>query len=311
MTNEELMEQINKAVTGTSTGGLLSAQQTAEFLDLVVDQTPVLSEMRVETGIAKSLDVDAIEFGEPIIIAGVEGTAPDDADVVAPSMPRLTLTPTEITANVDISYSWLRQNILKDKGEDAINAAIAKRVGMDLLNLMFNGDTSLAATTRTNKALRIRDGIIKRALADASVIDHVIAASPSWGGSGGELSEGLSLLPKQYRDDRSALFHLLSVTNLDQFEDEIADRQTSAADNVLFGTQAVSMHKRVKIVSPFGFSDNNLITTPKRNIVAGFGREMQFYKFQNHRKRVLEITLVVDLDFGYVVPGALVLGSKA
>jgi hypothetical protein len=311
MTNQELLEQINKAVTGTTTGGQLSAQQVSEFLDLVQEQSAILSEMRVEKGIKTSLTIDGIEFAEPSIRAATEATNPDTDDIVAPSMPRLTLSPKRIRMDVDISYEWLYKNVQGAKGENAVDAAIAKRFAMDLINLTFNGDTSLDSSTALNKSLRILDGIIKKALADTSVIDHVIAASPTFGGSGGELSEGLSLLPKQYRDDRSSLMHLMSVSNMDKYEDEIADRQTNAADNVLFGTQAIVQHKRVKILSPYMFPDSNIITTPKRNIVLGFGEDMKFYKQNQHRKQALECTLIADLDVGYVFSNALVLGSKA
>lgn len=311
LSNEELSALIQKATITTATGGMLSAQQTDEFLNLVVDQAPIMQQMRVETGIAKSLDVDGLEFGESIIIAGTEGTAPAAADVVVPSMPRLTITPKEIVAAVDISYSWLRSNIKRETAEQDVNAAIAKRIGMDLLDVIFNGDTANAGTGRRDKALKILDGLIKKANADAAVHDDVIAASPTWGGSAGELSAQLKLLPKQYRDDRNALVHLLSQADLDDFEDEVADRQTVAGDAVLFGNNVVSKHKRVALLAPYMFPDGKVITTNKRNIVVGFGREMQFYKENNHRARKLEITVVIDMDCGYVFGDALVLGQKA
>lgn len=310
LSNEELDALVKKSLT-TSTGGLLSPEQTQEFLDLVVDQTPVLQQMRVETGIVNRLQIDGIEFGEPMIIAGQEGVAPAGGDVVAPSIPRLDLNPVEVVAAVDISYDWLRKNIRRESAEQDVNKAIAKRFGMDLINLVFNGDTTLANDTRQNKALRIRDGILKKAAADVNVHDDVIASTPKWGGKDGELSQQLAKIPKQYRDDRAALMHVVSVDTLDAFEDEVAERQTVAADGVLFGNNAVTQHKRVKLVAPFGFPNNTVLTTLMRNLVIGFGRQMQFYRQEQHRARKLELTIVADIDFGYVFGGAVVLGKQA
>lgn len=310
-TNEEIAQLIEKATITQATGGLLSAQQTEEFMNLMVDQTPIMRQMRVETGIAKSMTIDGLEFGESVIVGGTEGEAPDSADVVAPSMPRLTLTPTELVAAVDISYSWLRSNISRENAEEDVNNALGKRIGMDLLDIIFNGDTSIVGTTRRDKALKTIDGILKKANADSNVHDDTIAATPTWGGSGGELSAQLRLLPKEYRDDRASLAHLLSVDTLDEFEDEVADRQTVAGDNVLFGDQAVSRHKRVQLLAPYRFPNDTVLTTVRRNIAIGFGREMQFYKENNHRARKLEITVVIDMDCGYVFGDAVVLGQPA
>lgn len=316
VSNEELMQLIQKSVITTATGGLLPPDTVGEFLNLVVDQTPVLNNFRVERNIRKSLELDGLEFGDTVIVPGTEAQAPADADVHKPDLPKKTLTPVELVAAVDISYSWLRQNIREENAEQDINNAISKRIGMDLLDISFNGDTALTeavpgSPTRREKALKSLDGIIKKANADANVNDDVIAADPTWGGSGGEFSAHLKLMPKQYRDDRSSLMHIVSVDTRDDYEDEIASRQTAAADNVLFGDQAVTRHKRVQIVAPFMFPNGTALLTPRRNIAIGFGRDMQFFTENDHRSRKLKITIVTDMDVEFVFGNALVLGQQA
>lgn len=311
LTNEELTQLIQKATIATTTGSQLSAQQAEDFVNLMIDQIAVLQEMRVITDIATSYTVDGLEFGDPVVVAGAEATELDAADVTTPDMPRLTLTPTKIIAAIDISYDFLRKNIRRENAEEDLNAALAQRVGMDIVNIVFNGDTSLAATSRLNKALRVMDGLVKQAQADSDVNDFVVAASPVYTGANSEFGKALSAIPKEYRDNRAALRHFCSVDTLDSYEDEVGARQTAAADSVLFGNQAVNMHKRVKIVTPYGFANNTHLSTIAQNLVVGFGRNMQVFRQEHHRKQVLEITLVADIDTGFVHGGAIALGEQA
>lgn len=311
LSNEELNQLIQKATIATTTGAQLSATQSEDFVNLMVEQIGVLQNMRVITDIATSHTVDGLDFGEPVVVAAAEATAPDAADVIEPDMPRLTLTPKKILAAIDISYDFLRKNIRRENAEQDLNAALAKRVGMDIVNIVFNGDTALAATSRLNKALRVMDGLIKKAKAHGDVNDFVVAASPTYIGANSEFGKALRQIPKEYRDNREALRHYCSVDTLDTYEDEIADRPTGAADAVLFGANGVSRHKRVEIITPFGFANNTHLTTIAQNLVVGFGRNMELYRQEQHRSQKLELTLVADIDAGFVHGKAISFGEQA
>ena len=186
------MVAIVKAQIDTSiTAGTVSAQDASEFIDLSREQTQILDVIRVETGIRKSLNLDTLTLGEPVIIAGVEGEEPDAADVVAAGRSRATLKPLEVLAAFDVTYSWLRKaithaarGISEEEGRrramQALNNLFAKRFGKDVVMIAFNGDTALDTSTRTNKALRVLDGYIKQMQADATVQDYTIPVSPSY-----------------------------------------------------------------------------------------------------------------------------------
>lgn len=311
LTNEEINALVAKAAILTSTGGQLSAQQASDFVNLMTDQTPVLQEMQVISDIETSYTVDGLEFGSPVIRKPAETTTSDGGDPRDPDMPRLTLQPVKFQADVDISYDFIRKNVSRENAEEEINAAIAKRIGMDVVNLVFNGDTTLADDTAQNKALRIIDGFIKQVKADADVNDFVVAASPTYVGAGSEFGKALAAIPKEYRDNRMALRHFASIDTLDAYEDEIADRPTGAADAVLFGSDAVQQHKRVKIVTPFGFPNNTHLSTVGSNLVVGFGRNMKMYRQEQHRKQKIELTIVGDIDCGFVIDKAIAFGEQA
>jgi len=311
LTNEEIQALVQKAAILTTTGGQLSPKQASDFVNLMTDQTTVLQQMRVISDIETSYDVDGLEFGDPVIRAPGETLTSDGGDPRDPDMPRLRLTPVKFQADVNLSYDFIRKNVSKENAEQEINAAIAKRIGMDIVNLVFNGDTSLANDTAQNKALRIIDGLIKQVKADAQVNDFVVGASPTYVGANSEFGKALSTIPKQYRDNRDALIHFCSVDTMDDYEDEIADRPTAAADNVLFGTNKISMHKRVKIAAPFGFPDNKILSSVASNFVVGFGRNMKMYRQEQHRKQQVELTIVGDIDCGFVFDRAIAFGEQA
>lgn len=309
MTNDELLQVIQKSLVGTSTGGIVPDDAVREFVTLMTDQTGVFQNIRVESDITTRRTIDGIEFGDYVISEGVEATPPASGDIHAPDMPRLVLDPKKVVAAVDISFDFLRKNIRQDQAETDINNILALRVGMDLVSLMFNGDTTLGTTTRKNRALRILDGILKKADGDSDVHDVTIAASPAWATA--EFSKMLSALPKPIRENRQGLRHFVSVDVLDAYEDEIGARETAAADAILFGPDAVRTHKRVRVVPVYDFPDNTVVTTPGSNVVAGFGREMQLWRELDTRKQVLKVTLVADFDAGYIFSDAVALGEQA
>ncbi len=111
MTTEQLFEILKAQIDTTTVPGLVSSQDVEEFIDLTRDQQQVLQQIRVESGIRKSLNLDTLTLGEPVVIAGVEGTEPAPGDVVAAGHSRATLLPLEILAAFDVTYSWLRKAI--------------------------------------------------------------------------------------------------------------------------------------------------------------------------------------------------------
>lgn len=321
ISNDQLLQLVEKAEIDTAAGGLVNPDQVDEFISMTVKQNALLQNTRVERNIQKALDIHAIDIGEPVLVAGVEGSEPDDADIHKPDFPKLRLTPVEAKAAFDITYSWLRQNIAAKAGDgvtnieqtanETLNAEYAKRVGKDLHILAFQGDDSNTGTTRKDKTIQITDGYTVQALADGDVHDYTIPASPTYSGAGNVFSEMLSDLPKDYRDDRSILAYYVSQNVLDAYEDEIANRQTTAADDVLFGNREVSRYKRIAIIPIYNLPDDTIILTIKRNLCVGFGREMRMYQQAYHRKGVLEVTIYLDIDVGFLLGDALVLGQSA
>lgn len=321
LSNEELVAQLRKAAITTALGGLVSPQQAREFIDLSVDQTAILNEIRTESDIQVAMELHDWFLSEPVTVSGTEATEPDAADVTTPTIVKKTLQPKEAVAAFDVSFDMIRQNIaqLDPTGQgyggnafsNALNRLFAKRMGKDFVLMAFSGDTSIVGTSRTDKALKHMDGFIKIAENDATVKDFTIPGSPTYSGKTGVFTSMLKLLPKDYRDDRSVLRFFVSQNVIDAYEDEIADRQTDTADKILFGQGVEFNYKRIKIVPVFGQSDDRIILTPQENLAIGWGRRMMFGMDVYNRKRTVEVTVTADVDADIVRGDALVLGATA
>lgn len=307
LSNEQLVEML-KANIVTSVGGQVSADDVVEFVDLSVEQNQILREIRVESGIAKSRNIDSIELGDPTMVAATEATAPDAADIVAPSMPRLTLTPVEVLSAFNVSFDMLRKNVEGDNLNDTLNRVFAKRWGKDSVLAAFSGDSSLGATSRLNKTLRVFDGIITQAVADADVHDYSIPATPTYGGKDGVFNNMLALLPKDYRDQRDELGFFCSQDVVDDYNDEIGERQTTLGDTVILRGDMMP-YKGVKLYPVFGQDNGKIILTLKRNLVVGFGQEMEMGRDIYYRTRTIEVTIYGSLHSGYISSDAFVLGA--
>lgn len=306
LTNEELLEILKAQIT-TGLGGLASAQDAEEFIDLAVEQTSVLQKIRVETGIKTTMNLDALDLGEPAMVAATEATAPDSADVVAPTHIRKTLQPVEVISAYDVSFSFLRKNIEGERVNESLNRIFAKRFGKDTVQLIFNGDTATTPTDRTTKLLAILDGFIKQAEGDAAVHDYTISGTDYLG----TIFPGMmALLPKDYKDQRDQLAFFVSANVYDAYADQIGARATALGDMVLVGKYGEALtYKGAKIIPVYGMADGKILLTLLPNLAVGYGQEMTVGKDIDNRARLLKVTITASLDCKYVVGDAVVLGA--
>lgn len=309
LSNEELLDVLKAQIDTTASQGIASTQDAEEFIDLSVEQSQILQTIHVETGIRTGFNLDALNLGEPVIVAGAEGAAPADEDVVAVQRARKTLQPVEVIAAFDVTFSFLRRNIRRERVNESLNRIFAKRFGKDVVLLTFCGDTTLAPDTRTNKARRILDGFIKTAEVDPTVNNYVIGPAPVYNS---EVFPGMmALLPKDYRDQREELGFFLSASVYDLYAAEIGSRATALGDMILAGPWGRNLsYMGVTLYPVYGMPDNRILLTLKENLVVGFGREMTVGRDVDNRSRLLKVTITADVDAKYVEGSAVVLGAS-
>ena len=310
LSNEQLVDVLKAAITTASTEGISSPQDADSFIDLSREQTAILQELRVETGIKTSFNLDSLALAEPVMVAGTEVTAPAAGDVVSPSRTRHVLNPVEVISAYDVSFSFLRKNIEGENVNDTLNRIFAKRFGKDIVLAAFMGDTANVGGTRTDKAKQCIDGFVVQAEADANVNDYVIPATPSY--STQVFPGMLAALPKDFRDEREMLGYFVSADVYDAYAQEIGSRATALGDMLLAGPWASNLsYMGIKLYPVFGLDTDRVLLTPRENLAVGFGREMYVGRDIDNRERVLKVTITADIDAKYAVSDAVVLGATA
>ena len=310
LTNKELeqvLDRLQKANIVTTTGGQASAQDVNEFVDMAVDQSYPLKTIRVERGIIKSLNIDALELGDPAMVAATEATAPDSGDVVTPAIPRTTLTPVEVLLAYNVSFDFLRKNVEGQNANESLNRLFAKRFGKDSVLVSFKGDTTLDTSTRANKCKRIFNGFIKTALADGDVHDVSVSGSDYLETT---FPAMLAALPKDYKDDVDVLGLYVSPDAYEAYCQQIGHRTTSYGDQVITGSTRPKF-RGIEIIPVAGLADTDMILTPKMNLAIGYGQDMEVGKDVYYRRRIVEVTITASMHADYIVSDAVVLGQAA
>ncbi len=310
VSNEELLDVLKAQIDATTTAGLAAPQNAASFVDLAVEQTQVMQRVQIVTDIRTTYNLDSLSLGEPVTVAATEGAAPNPADVTAVARARKTLTPREVIAAFDVTFSFLRKNIVRGDVNEALNRVFAKRFGKDIILAAFYGDTTLAGASRTDKTRKILDGFVRQAELDPAVNDVAIDATPVY--STEVFPAMISALPKDYRDQRDELAFYLSAGVYDKYAAEIGGRATALGDMLLAGPWGANLSfMGITLVPVFGMPDGRVLLTLRQNLVIGFGQEMTVGRDLNHRERIMKVTLTADVDARYAEGSAVVLASAA
>lgn len=279
----------------------------------------MLKEIRVETGIVKSFNLDTLYLNEPVVVAGIEGAEPDAADVVAAGRARATLLPKEILAAFDVTYDWMRKNILNRIGsitrEEAqaramqmLNDLFAKRFGKDVVMIAFSGDTTIVGVTRTDKALKVLDGFIKQAEGDVDVHDYTIPVNPSYNNV--VFPGMLQLMPKDYLDELQNLAFFVAPEVYLAYAFEMGQRATAIGDQIILGDGSRKLYYHgVELVSVYKQATGRIILTLKQNLAVGFGKEITVETEKKPRARKVEATFMAEMDAKYALGDAIVLGA--
>jgi len=305
MTNQEIMALLEKAAITTSVATTVSAEDAREFIDLSKEQLSILQKLRVETGIVTGRKLDNIELGEPVTHEDTENTDPAAAEIIAPTFNPKTLTPVKVRVDYDVTFDTIRENIEGQNINTTLNRVFSKRHGKDVVMMAFRGDTTLADTTRTNKALRAFNGFNVQAAASSDVHKVDLTGETDSTDLLGEVFPDMrDAVPTDYQDPEN-LVYLVSFARYWHYRDQIGERATSAGDNALIGSQPITFNG-IPVIPVFGQVDGYLYLTPMKNLAIGWGREMEVGRDVYNRAGRIEVTMRTSVDAKIAVDDALV-----
>lgn len=296
LSNKELAKRADFAVdTLSSTGGVLSPEQGDAFIDIVQDTPTILRDSRVIRMGGPVRKINRLGFGDRIMKAAPQGTAPyagDDgtndrylaaADRSAPITAQITLTTKELLAEVHLPYEALEDNIEGMAFEDHLMRLIGQRAALDLEDWAL-----LADTASPDPYLALNDGLLKTAT--SNVTDNLAA-----GMSPDVFEDAMLAMPQQYMASLDTMRHYITVQDEIKYRANVAKRATGYGDSVLTEDNRVNAFGVPVTPAPRMSAATGLFTFPN-NILFGIQRDIQIETDRDIRARQVIIVLTMRCD---------------
>lgn len=295
MTNQEVIQKADIALSDLATAGKLNPEQTDRFIRVLIDQPTLLNVVRTVAMGAPQMKINKIGFGSRILHPAVSAVPLADNLRAKPDLGQVTLDTKEVIAEVNIPYDVIEDNIERGNvntplqtGAGGIHQTIvdliAERAALDLEELGIQGDT----TNVGDPYLALQDGYLKLATANVVNVGGVYDKAA--------VKQALKTMPTRYLRNRSAMSHFVSVDNETEIRDQYGSRQTALGDQQLQGLLPVYVYgSRITPVALMPGA-NGLFTDPM-NLIFGIQRNIMIEYTKDIRARVFVIVLTARIDF--------------
>lgn len=273
--NQTLLQKADLVMADvTSGGGVLSTEQSKQFVRKVIDAPTMLKAARVVGMNSPTRQINKIGFGSRILKPGVSATALSSGDRSKPAFTKVELTAREVKAEVRIPYDVMEDNI--ESAEAAGNGAhndgpgglrqtildlIADRAALDLEELALLGDT-----TSGDAYLALMDGYLELAKDNGNIYDHAGAAITKTA-----FKQSKKALPTKYLRDIKSMKHYVSHNQETDYRDTLADRVNG--DKYIEGMSDVVAYGSPVIPVALMPNANGLFTNPL-NLIFGVWRKI-------------------------------------
>lgn len=247
MTNEEMFERVLKAVATTSdmaTYGKMSDEQSAKFIDYVINETVLSGNARVVRPGSENWLVEKINVANRVAMAATEATTTAVRRGVSHS--GLTLTPHELIVPFGVGDTYKEINVEHGDVEDHIVRMMAARTANNMEELFIHGDTVGAAVIEEDileggsavqyvkdSFMAVQDGWLRQADTGAHALD---AGGDNLGAA--VFSDAINEMPNKYKRNRGDLRWWCSSTATQLWLERTATRATAAGDAALGGGAA-------------------------------------------------------------------------
>jgi hypothetical protein len=302
-----LKTMLTKAAIDSTTlpNSVLNRQQSNRFIDLVVDTSVLLKNVRTVKVDAPKGEINKLDLGQ-VVTEGANTTSSNT-----------TTTPTERTVEYDTEKYRSAFDLKTDFIEDNIEGTGARDTIINMFTKAISNDTELAAISsdnslvtgdaqsRTNNLLGVNDGFTKILLANTpsgQIIDCTGRAP-----SKKLFYDMKRRIPKKYRVAKPAYRWLVSSGVFDKWSYDWSGRETPGGDSALangqspgpFGINMIEIPLMPEDLSYSGSSNTrtDIWMTPPSNLIVFIQREVTIEWDRRPRRDVWEATIHFRLDF--------------
>jgi len=295
MQSNEDLTLINKADLAVadliSLGGYLVPEQLQQFIRIAIKEVVALAMVHVTTVNAPQTQLDKVAAPARVLHKAVEGEALGIAYRSAPIPSKLTLTTTEVMAEVHLNRSTLEDQIERAGFQQTVIQLMAERVRLDLEDILINGDTDSA-----DEFLQLFNGML-----DLTTSNVFPAGEVALGKS--VLRDLYDVLPEQF-ESQANLQYWTNRKARSAYRSSLSDRVGDLADAIIAGGQNkevgyddVPLRKIPMFpnsLNPNAHCTNVLLHDPK-NFIFAFQRQMTLDREWRPSQRVYAIIFTMRL----------------
>jgi len=280
-------------------GGLLNPEQAGSFVRGIIDKSVLIAEYRREAMTANKRQIDKITYSARVLQKPVaQGT--EHTTITEPVTSKVVLSAEEVIIATDIGYDALEDSIEGGRIMDTIMNLTQAKAAFDMDWLSLYGDSAGTGGT----VLDVLDGMFKQTTAGGNVYDALEATlSPD------VLKTAYQSMPGKYIDDENNFrFYVSHLARLDYIS-ELADVGVSEAFTRYLLEAQTPTYQGIDVVkvpailtedvdagTPTVYGSKGLLINPK-NFIYGVHRDVMLEMERVPRKRIVEVTITMRIDF--------------
>lgn len=239
MTNQELIEKATITTSNLANAGLLNAEQANKFIDYVIDETSdAVKKARVVRFKASQRLIEKLNVANRVAVPKAEAADPGIRRGVSSS--KVTLEHHEIMVPFEVGDIVKEENIEGDAIEEHIIKMMATRLGNNIEELYWDGNTTGPAQTEEfmleggSGSLYVLDsylGMFNGWLKNADSGHIVDAAGAPM--SPALISRALNAMPNKFKKNKANLKFYLSWDHEQAYRERVSTRATGQGDDAL------------------------------------------------------------------------------
>ena len=309
ITTRGIIRKAASLTTGDVTSGLLSPEQSRQFMQQVFEATPLNKQVRHELRHARSGEIDKIGIAGRILRAKEEDT--DDGYRAKPNFGSVKYQTVSVRLPWEITEETLRENIEGQSLEDTVTNLMTSQVGVDQEDLCLNGDEDTTAKYDTGKKesdgvtpimadtpdydfLKLNDGWVKKILNGGHVVDHAGASM-----SLDVFYKALRSLPNKYNNGR--LRWIMSPHRQQEWERYILDKAVTVGG--IISDRRVENPCSIPVIPAPAMPDDKLILTDPKNLITVNTYNMKIRKTTEGKEAIMKDKrfYVIHFDFDAII----------
>lgn len=289
---------------------VLNRTQADRFIDLVVDETVLMKEVRVVRIDHQKGSINKLDLGS-IVTEGAHTTS--RATTRVPSERILVYDTEKYRSAFDLSTDFTEDNIEKSGIRNRLLSMFAKRIAIDTELAGIKGDETLTtgdAQSDENNLLGVNDGYQR-------IMDGIVPAAQKVDAGGAAPSKRLYYdmkrrIPSRYRSAKPNYVWVVPSGPADKWSLDVSDRETAGGDSAM---KFNNLKSRLQ-VGPWGIPmlevplmPENLLwgsvgqdgsqiwLTPLKNLVYFVQRDITIEWDRQPRQDLWEVTIHFRVDF--------------